>query len=413
MRLSADTPASTDPLHRLALLTADALGFSDTTISALQDGQLTVLVATVDHAWTSTEVTTLLDAAVWRTGNPVSIDDLLAPGALDVLAESERSASLEGARSYLGVSLTDPAGVVLGVLSVTDPEPRVIDATLVGLLQDIGDGIREQLGLIGPGAATGPAEDADAVDLARAIADGEIVPWYQPVVDLATERMVGVEALARWIRPSGKSENAAFFIELAERTDLVLDLDLAVIAHAVRDLRQWLRIDPTFRVNVNLSGRHLDHVGWADTILRIVEEAGVTPANVSLELTETARPSESAELRSGIQHARDLGFKVWFDDFGSGWSSLQDLVHLPVDGLKLDRSFAIELGTRVDDVIIEALAGAAVQLGLPITIEGIETHAQATRALELGCTFAQGYLWAPGLPAAVLEERLVASRVAD
>lgn len=413
MRLSADTPASTDPLHRLALLTADALGFSNTTISALQDGQLTVLVATVDHAWTSTEVTTLLDAAVWRTQGPLTVDDLVAPGALDVLAESERGGSLEGSRSYLGVPLTDPSGVVLGVLSVTDPEPRVIDATLVRLLQDIGEGIREQLGLTGPDTVADPAQDADAADLARAIAEGEIIPWYQPVVDLASERMVGVEALARWIRPSGKSENAAFFIELAERTDLVLDLDLAIIAHALRDLRHWLTIDPTFRVNVNLSGRHLDQKAWADTILTVVQEAGVTPANVSLELTETARPSESAELRSDIQHARDLGFKVWFDDFGSGWSSLQDLVHLPVDGLKLDRSFAIELGTRVDDVIIEALAGAAGQLGLPITIEGIETRDQATRALELGCTFAQGYLWAPGLPGAVLEERLVSSRAAD
>lgn len=413
MRLSADVPASTDPLHRLALLTADALGFSDTTISTFQDGQLTVLVATVDHAWTSTEVTTLLDAAVRRGGAPLMADDLLAPGALDVLDASQRGGSLEGARSYLGVPLTDPSGVVLGVLSVTDPEPRVVDATLVRLLQDIGEGIREQLGLTGPDPAATTSVDADAADLARAIAAGEIVPWYQPVVDLATERMVGVEALARWIRPSGKAENAAFFIGVAERTDLVLELDLAVIAHALRDLRRWLGIDPTFRLNVNLSGRHLDHPGWADAILRTVEKAGVSSASVSLELTETSRPSESAELRNDIQHARDLGFKVWFDDFGSGWSSLQDLVHLPVDGLKLDRSFAIELGTRVDDVIIEALAGAAGQLGLPITIEGIETRDQATRALQLGCTFAQGYLWAPGLPGAVLEERLVAARAAE
>jgi hypothetical protein len=208
VRLSADTPASTDPLHRLALLTADALGFSNTTISALQDGQLTVLVATVDHAWTSTEVTTLLDAAVWRTQGPLTVDDLVAPGALDVLAESERGGSLEGSRSYLGVPLTDPSGVVLGVLSVTDPEPRVIDATLVRLLQDIGEGIREQLGLTGPDTVADPAQDADAADLARAIAEGEIIPWYQPVVDLATERMVGVEALARWIRPSGRYETS-------------------------------------------------------------------------------------------------------------------------------------------------------------------------------------------------------------
>lgn len=236
-----------------------------------------------------------------------------------------------------------------------------------------------------------------ARDLERAIEAGEIRPWYQPILRLATREVVGFEALARWHRPSGTVEQPAAFMAVAEETGLVTRLDRRVLDLALADLAGWRARRPDLSLNVNFSGRHLDDRAWVDDLHEVVRRHGVPPESVHVELTETTRPADLEQARVSLQRLRDLGYEIWLDDFGTGWSELQHLVQLPVDGLKIDRFFAERLGGRAD-AVVRALTQAARELGLQTTIEGVQDPAQADRAEALGCDFAQGYLWSRALP---------------
>ena len=255
---------------------------------------------------------------------------------------------------------------------------------------------------------TGPDEAAAevAAEVAAAVAAGEIRPWYQPLMDLTSGEMVGVEALARWHRSSGEVEGPDSFLPLAECSELVLEIDRAVMAHAFADLAGWQRLRPDFRISVNLSGRHLDRPDTLELVEAAVAAAGISATSVDLEITETARPDDLRTSLVLLTGFRDRGYTVWFDDFGSGWSALQDLIRLPVGGIKLDRSFAEQLGTPVDDALVGALASAAAQVGLKVTIEGIQTPLQLDRARNLGCHFAQGYFWSALIPNTEVTKRL-------
>ena len=214
--------------------------------------------------------------------------------------------------------------------------------------------------------------DAAVAEIRAGLAGGEMIPWYQPVVALDSQQIIGVEALVRWHRGNGVIEQPATFLPLAERSDLILDIDREILRQAFRDLAGWQRTNPAFRVSVNLSGRHLDRVETLAELDLLAQAAGVSPDTVDLELTETARPLDLEAGAAALALLRERGYSVWFDDFGSGWSALQDLIRFPVDGIKLDRTFAEQLGSPVADAVVGALAAAAAQVGLKITIEGIQ-----------------------------------------
>jgi len=213
------------------------------------------------------------------------------------------------------------------------------------------------------------------------------------LVDLATDRVVAVEALARWYRPSGEVVAPDDFIPGAEASGLILDLDLAVAGQAMKDLRVWHQVDPDLRVTVNLSGRHFASTDCVDQLAALASSAGVDPVQVVLELTETIRPRDLDLAGEVAGHLRRLGFSLWLDDFGTGWSGLSDLLHFPVDGIKIDRPFAQRLGSATADAVIAATTGLAEKLGLTVTIGGIEERRQATQAQALGCHLGQGFLW--------------------
>ena len=259
----------------------------------------------------------------------------------------------------------------------------------------------------GPGPHL-PSEGAgpDVADIAQAIRAGDVTPWYQPIIDLSTDKIVGLEALARRHYPDGRIEAADAFVPIAERSDLIVDLDLAVAGRALKDLKWWQRDYPALRMSINLSGRHLDHRDWVTRISHLAATSGVSPSTVQLEITETARPAHSASGDARIQLARSLGFSLWLDDFGSGWSGLRDLLRLSVDGIKLDQSFAAALGTKVGVVLVRALTTAATELGLKVTVEGVESPEQATLARELDCHYGQGFFWSRPVPASVVGQML-------
>lgn len=235
--------------------------------------------------------------------------------------------------------------------------------------------------------------DDRRVDVERAIKEEQIRPVYMSLVDLATDKVVAVEALARWYRPSGEVVAPDDFIPVAESSGLILDLDLAVARQAMTDLRVWHRVDPELRVTVNLSGRHFASTDCIDKLAGLASSAGVDPARVVLELTETIRPRDLDLAGEVAGQLRGLGFSLWLDDFGTGWSGLSDLLHFPVDGIKIDRPFAARLGSATADAVIAATTGLADELGLTVTIEGIEERRQAARARALGCHLGQGFLW--------------------
>jgi EAL domain-containing protein (putative c-di-GMP-specific phosphodiesterase class I) len=296
--------------------------------------------------------------------------------------------------AYAGVPVSCEDRVV-SVLSVCDALPRTISRRDLTVLLELGDLWSVEL-CRAQDVAT--VVDPVAIDLARGLERGEVVPWYQPIVDLLSGEVVGVEALARWRRAPGVVEPPSVFIPVAERSDLILDVDLAVLRRAFADLAGWQATRPGFWATTNLSARHLNDDAWLGQLQDAGTAAGVDPTSVVLELTETAAPDDTGASRAVVDAMRELGFHVWFDDFGSGWSALSDLGRFTVDGVKIDRSYADQLGTKTGEVVIAALVSAATELGLSVTIEGIETPAQYERARNLGCHFGQGYLWSRPVP---------------
>ena len=344
---------------------------------------------------------TLCDVVV-RSGGPIAVDDaILHPEFAELPAVVAGDVG-----SYIGVPLTGRESLVIGSMCVFDSRSRPVTPGQVAALVEFGKIVDDQLDLIRRLNHNRGHGQRRTSDLANAIASGEIVPWYQPVINLASGHTIGYESLARWEHPSGLVETPGNFVPLAEDSELIIDLDIAVLRRALQDLGHWQMIDPTARVSVNMSGRHFDHDGWVAQLHAAAQEADVATESVYLELTETAQLSRNSNSDAQIAQLRKDGFGLLLDDFGTGWSSLEYLLRLHVHGVKIDQVVSSTIGTPIGDALVRAVAGLARELGLTTTIEGIETQVQADRARELGCDYGQGYLWSAAVPGAVIEERL-------
>jgi EAL domain-containing protein (putative c-di-GMP-specific phosphodiesterase class I) len=249
------------------------------------------------------------------------------------------------------------------------------------------------------------------------MAQGSIVAWYQPEVDLRTGLYVGAEALARWNHPERGVLDAWKFVPLAEETGLVFALDDAIVANAVTTRAELaasgLRND--FRIWCNVSATHLTRGMPARELADLLRRTGCDPALIGLEITETAVlpdvPDVPAAARE-IAAARELGIKVALDDFGTGHSSLTLLRSLTIDRVKIDRTFIKDFTSEPRDAaIVRRVIGLAHDLGLDVVAEGVETPEQARLLVELGCPRAQGWLWAKALPLSELRAQLEAQRV--
>lgn len=241
----------------------------------------------------------------------------------------------------------------------------------------------------------------DEHSLREAIAEGRIVAWYQPEVDLRTGLFVGAEALARWDHPERGILDAGKFVPLAEETGLVLELDDAIVQSAVttRAALAAAGLDDSFRIWCNVSASRLTRGRPAEQLARLFERTGCDPNQIGLEITETGVLPDIAAAEREIAAVRALGVKVALDDFGTGHSSLTLLRSLTIDRVKIDRTFISEF-TRDsrDAAIVQRVIALAHDLGLDVVAEGVETPEQARLLVELGCPRAQGYLWAKALP---------------
>jgi diguanylate cyclase (GGDEF)-like protein len=232
-------------------------------------------------------------------------------------------------------------------------------------------------------------------DLERALERRELVLRYQPIVDVATARPVGVEALVRWNHPRWGFVLPGEFISVAEETGLIYDLGLDVLEQACRQCQEWQTAFPdqaSFSVSVNVSPRQLRNPKFVNDVWDVLRRTGLHPSRLVLEITESVMVEDPHNASSRLHELKALGVRISVDDFGTGYSSLAVLQDLPLDILKIDKAF-------VDDVANDprrtAFAQAIIRLGktlgLRLIAEGVENEAQSDRLRSLGCELAQGY----------------------
>lgn len=238
-------------------------------------------------------------------------------------------------------------------------------------------------------------------DLQRALDHQEFVTYYQPIVRLATRKVVGFEALVRWRHPERQLVPPGEFIPCMEETGLVVKVGLVVLRQACEQLQAWHQQGATdWTMSVNLSVRQFDSPTLLADIDHVLASTGVNPARLKLEITESALMQDADAAIAVMKQLRSRQIQISLDDFGTGYSSLGYLHRFPIDTLKIDRSFVqpIQVGNRNSQVISTIIA-LSQQLSLSIIAEGVETPAQAQYLQELGCEFGQGYLFAKPMPA--------------
>lgn len=250
--------------------------------------------------------------------------------------------------------------------------------------------------------------------LRRAIGESRLRLAYQPIVDVRTGATVAAEALVRvWDADDERLITAETFIEVAEDTGLLATMDDWVLEEVVRQATTWF---PMFAgaefsdIAINLTSRHLADPGFADSLIQQLAAAGLATEVLQIEVTERVLMEASNSAMSGLKELRDAGVKVGLDDFGTGYSSLSYLRLFPLDFVKIDRSFINEMRAgSAEAAIVESIIDLSHALGMAVVAEGVETRGQFDRLAALGCDRAQGFLFAPAGPAAVVESRVLRS----
>lgn len=235
-------------------------------------------------------------------------------------------------------------------------------------------------------------------NLRRAVERDEFVVYYQPKVQLGTGRVLGMEALVRWDQPGRGLMSPLEFIPLAEETGLISRIGMGVLREACLQMKGWRERYPETApplMSVNLSPRQLRNPGLAGEVARVLEETALEPGNLEFEVTESVLMEETSSVGRVLREFKDLGVQLTIDDFGTGYSSLSRLKHLPVNSLKIDRSFVAGLGKDPgDEVIVSGVIDLASGLGLDVVAEGVETAEQLEWLLKTKCSSAQGYYFA-------------------
>jgi diguanylate cyclase (GGDEF)-like protein/PAS domain S-box-containing protein len=246
-------------------------------------------------------------------------------------------------------------------------------------------------------------------ELQQALEQGHLRLHFQPGVDLSSGQIVGAEALVRWQHPTRGLIMPDRFLKVAEETGLIVPLGAWVIGEACGKLAEWQSHPETAKLHLslNLSARELTHPDVVGTVLDCVRASGIDPSFLTIEVTESTAMADGDGGFRALRDLSDEGLQVAIDDFGTGYSSLEQLRRMPVDIVKVDRSFISGMSDdSTDHALVAAVVGMGRALNLAVVAEGIETPAQAEALRELGCHIGQGYLFAKPLSAEALEELL-------
>ena len=245
-----------------------------------------------------------------------------------------------------------------------------------------------------------------ASELRRALERGEFEVWYQPLYRLREDAVFGAEALLRWRHPERGLVSPATFIPLAEEHGLIGAIGEMVIETACQQMRSWLDSGLVLqKIAVNVSGQQLSKGDLLATVNRALNDADLTTDQLELELTESTIMDRSEQALELMDRLKASGVMISVDDFGTGYSSLHYLKKLPIDKLKIDRSFVMDVPHDPSDVaIVRAIIALAHSLKLDVLAEGVETAEQRAFLIDEGCDDAQGYLFGKPLPAAEFVE---------
>src|SRR6478672_1483335 len=249
-------------------------------------------------------------------------------------------------------------------------------------------------------------------ELRHALDRDELALFYQPVVNLRSGAITGLEALVRWRHPERGTLDPADFVSIAEDSGLIEPIGRWVQERACRQALEWHQLQPDsrpFDVAVNLSARQVAHRDLPATVEEIIARTGLDPQHLRLEITESVLVEESATAISSLHALNELGVRLVLDDFGTGYSSLAYLNRFPFHALKIDRSFVDALGIEQEaTAIVEAIIGMARALSLEVIAEGVESEVQLAELQRLGCDYAQGHLFHAAMP-----EREVSRLIAE
>ncbi len=340
---------------------------------------------------------------------------LLVPGPLDVPVVEGLAARILAAtavpcpaRDRDGHPVQVTVGASIGLATRTVERPGELQAVE---LRTAGDAAMRQAKARGRGRYLWWTESAGptGADPARhlesrlrvALSRHAITLAYQPLVELPSGRVMGVEALARWDDDELGVVPPDRFIAVAERGGLIFDLGAQVLDRACREAAHWrsVRHGADLVVSVNVSPLQLADADFVQDVARALASSGMPPELLCLEITETAAIDDIEVTRSRLRELRALGVRLALDDFGTGWSSLTMLRHLPVDLVKMDRSFVAHLTTDAQDAVLARLViDAAHAMGMQVCAEGVETEEQARQLTALGCDRAQGWYYAAAHP---------------
>jgi EAL domain-containing protein (putative c-di-GMP-specific phosphodiesterase class I) len=362
---------------------------------------------------------------VLAVDGPVIVPDISSHPQRDTLLPRLKHL---GMTSFASVPVRFSEGRILGVLTVFRNEscPEMPLET-IRILESLADMISSQLelrrlrkilhgngnghGLRRPHAAAHVNGSwPNAVDLRHALDHNQFVLYYQPEVDLATRKIVGLEALIRWAHPERGLIPPMDFIPLAEENGLILPIGDWGLAQACGQIQKWCHEDPrhvSLRVCVNLSARQFMREGLADHVEALLIQSGISSRQLGLEMTESSLIPNLHPALSVLGSLRRLGVSLLMDDFGTGYSSLNYLHSFPFDVLKIDRSFVMRM-TEGDQPlqIVRTIIELARVMGMDVVAEGIETLEQYRLLREMKCRFGQGFLFARPLCAEAVTQLL-------
>jgi diguanylate cyclase (GGDEF)-like protein/PAS domain S-box-containing protein len=234
-------------------------------------------------------------------------------------------------------------------------------------------------------------------DLRYAIEAGQINILYQPIVDITTEECVGIEALARWDHPKKGSVPPEDFIKLAEKSNLIFDLEDYILGKVFSDIVELdFSLPNDFRIAINISSSHIQKPRFRDIFSRKIEQYGVNPEHIAIELTETAIASLDKD-NENIKYLKNIGCSIVIDDFGSGQSSLARLYLVPFDKLKIDKYFVENMDYPVYMNLVHSIVDIGKSLRMQAIAEGVETPKQRDFLLSIGCKYAQGFYFSKPL----------------
>jgi EAL domain-containing protein (putative c-di-GMP-specific phosphodiesterase class I) len=320
--------------------------------------------------------------------------------------------------SFASVPVRAPAGEVLGSLSILGARPRrPMAIEELRMLESLADMAASQIELRRlrkifnrHGArAPRPARSVTGIwprrpDLRRALDQRQFVLYYQPEIELSTRRIIGLEALIRWVHPERGLVPPMEFIPFAEESGMILPIGDWGLAEACNQIHKWCGEDldhRSLRVCVNLSARQFAREGLADHVEELLRRFGVSSRQLGLEMTESSLIPDAPTALEVLGNLRRLGVSLLMDDFGTGYSSLNHLHKFPFDVLKIDRSFVSRL-TEGDQPlqIVRTIIELARVLGMDVVAEGIETAEQDRILQQLGCRYGQGFFYARPMPPA-------------